>query len=289
LIGVETEEEFLKTRKDTIGGSDISTIIGKSKMNTRFRLYNYKKSLERKASNKFMDAGNMLEEPIRERFYNNRGVKDKLFTRNSKDEILYVSHPSFPFIVVHPDDIFNDGILLEIKTTQKYVTDSTIEALVLEDYYDQWNFTLGVLLDNDPQRFSEHGFIIVFSRGVDYFEVPVRFNRDLYQKALEEAIKFKQLIEQNIPPELSDGDLDEVYTLSSDTSVYMTEEMSTYFKRLSRLIRIEKKLLKEKEELIFYFKRIMKDSERVVDSDTGKPVIFWKTTAKSRVFRVILN
>ena len=181
MIGFETEEEFLKTRKATIGGSDIKTIRGKSRMNTRYRLFNYKKSNATKESNKFMDAGNMLEEPIRERFYNNRGLKEKLFTRNSKDAILYASHPSFPYVVVHPDDIFNDIILLEIKTTQKYVTQANIEAIVLEDYYDQWNFTLGVLLDNDPQRFSEHGFIIVFSRGVDYYEVPVRFNRELYQ------------------------------------------------------------------------------------------------------------
>lgn len=289
MIGFETEEEFLKTRKATIGGSDILTIMGKSKMSTRFMLYNYKRTSERRESNKFMDAGNMLEEPIIERFYENRGVKDKLFVRSDKNKILYASHPSFPFIVVHPDDIFNERILLEIKTTQRYLTESTIIDFVLSEYYHQWNFTLGVLLDNDPELFSEHGFIVVFSRGVDYFEVPVKFNRELYTRCLEEAIKFKELVDANTPPELSDGDLDDYYKISLDKDIVLDSEMKSNFERLSKLIKIEKKLLKEKEELVFYFKRIMKDAERIVDDDTGKPVIFWKTTAKSRVFRAITN
>lgn len=276
----QTKEEFYESKKRTIGASEVSIILGRSQFETRYELWASKINHTLRDPNKYSIAGNMLESSIVERFYTERNEK---FIK--EDNLLSFSHPDYDFIIVHPDDIWRGERLLEAKTTQKYLTDVTVIPYVTEMYFPQWNFTLGVIKENEPD-FLETGFLIMFSRGVDYFEVPFQFDPELYQKSLAEVIAFKQLIDNNTPPELYRADYDLVYSTAKGGDVYADDRLKQVYERLCELRVAQRDLDEEKERLTYEVKEALKEKERLIDADSNEILITWKNTARSRVFRV---
>lgn len=228
-----------------------------------------------------MDAGTMLESAIVERFYRQRDFEYVPDTNG----ILSFSHPEYDFIIVHPDNIFNEVCLLEAKTSQKYLTEKTVVDYVTELYFTQWNFTLGVMLENDPELFSEHGYILMFSRGIDYFEIPLKFNKEHYQKCLAAVVEFRGRLESKEPPPLTDADLGTFYFRSNgDTLDANSEDLQTHSQLISVKLELEK-LETERERLEAYFKRRLQEREALIDPDTRKYLVTWKNTAKGRTFK----
>lgn len=277
----QTEAEFLETKRKIFGGSEVNTILGKSKYETPYQLFMNKLHGVLKDGNKFMDAGKMLERSIIERFYKNRNleyVSDNL-------GILSFSHPKYEFIVVHPDNIFNETHLLEIKTGQKYVTEKTVDEYMKDMYFPQWNFTLGVMLENDPELYSENGYIVLFSRGIDYFEVPLKFDKNLYEEALTAVCEFKTRLDNNDPPPLQDQDLAHAYVKSDGTTIDANTKDIDKFKQLVDLSKRVDALTDDLEEVKSYFKRRLENSERMIYPDTRKTMVSWRSTAKGRLFK----
>jgi predicted phage-related endonuclease len=276
----QTKEEFYESKKRTIGASEVSIILGRSQFETRYELWLSKINLTKRDPNKYSIAGNMLESSIVERFYTERNEK---FIK--EDNLLSFSHPEYDFIIVHPDDIWRGERLLEAKTTQKYLTDVTVIPYVTDMYFPQWNFTLGVIKENEPD-FLDTGFLIMFSRGVDYFEIPFQFDPELYQQSLKEVIAFKKLVDNNTPPELYRADYDLVYSTAQGGDVYADARLKEVYQRLCELKVSQRDLDEEKERLTYEVKQALKEKERVIDPDNNEILITWKNTARSRVFRV---
>ena len=277
----QTEEEFLQTKRKIFGGSEVNVILGRSKYETPYQLYMNKLHGVLKEGNKFMDAGKMLERSIIERFYKNRNME---FVSEDLG-ILSFSHPKYEFIVVHPDNIFNESHLLEIKTGQKYVTEKTVDEYMKEMYFPQWNFTLGVMLENDPELYSENGYIVLFSRGIDYFEVPLKFDKAFYEECLAAVCEFKLRLDNENPPQLMDQDLDHAYIKSNGTAIDANTKDIENFKLLLNLTERVDALSEDLEEVKSYFKRRLENSERLVYPDTRKTMVTWRSTAKGRLFK----
>ena len=276
----ETREEFLESKKKTLGASEVQTILGLSTNETRYGLWKRKIDGTVNEYNKFMEAGHMMEEPVLKRFYKKRG---KDFTM-SKDMLCY-SHPQYNFIVVHPDDIYEHERLIEVKSTQKYLTESNIDMHVLNAYFTQWNFTLGIILENEPE-FLTSGFVVTISRGVDYFETVLGFDEELYHTSLAAVLEFKRLIDQNIAPGLAPEDYNTVWKLSNGESVMADDRMTNIYDTLCLIIKQERELDAEKQELISAIKAELKEKEKLIDPNTNRLMVTWKTTARGRIFRV---
>jgi predicted phage-related endonuclease len=281
----QTEQEFLEGKRTIFGGSEVNTILGKSKFDTPHKLFVAKKNGTLKDSNKFMDAGKMLENSIIERFYKERNL---VFVPDDKG-ILSFSHPTYDFIVVHPDNIFNEVCLLEVKTGQKYLTQDTAQEYLRELYFPQWNFTLGVMLENEPDTFSYHGYIVMFSRGIDYFECNFTFDKELYEECLKEVCAFKARLDEDNPPPLQDSDLPQYYKKSDGKTVDATIEDIETYRELIREVADLKSKEATVERLKAYFQRRLGNSERLVNPDTRRTLISWKSTAKSRTFKIYEN
>lgn len=276
----QTKEEFFDSKKKTIGASEVSIILGRSQFETRYELWLSKVNETLRDPNKYTIAGNMLESSIVERFYTERNEK---FIK--EDNILSYSHPEHDFIIVHPDDIWRGERLLEAKTTQKYLTAVTVIPYVTDMYFPQWNFTLGVIKENEPE-FLDTGFLIMFSRGVDYFEIPFQFDPELYQESLKEVLAFKQLIDEKTPPALHMTDYDLVYSTAQGGDLYSDDRLRQVYERLCELKAAQRDLDEEKERLTYEVKAALKEKERVIDADSNEILMTWKNTARSRVFRI---
>lgn len=281
----QTKEEFLSTKKSTFGGSEVSIILGISNFDTRYKLWLSKKNATLKDLNKYMEAGSMLEAPIIKRFYDNRNFD---YSYSEKDTILCYSHPEHDFIIVHPDDIFNNERLLEAKTTQKYLTKETVEKYVKDTYFHQWNFTLGIILENEPD-FITTGFLVILSRGLDYFEVLFEFDEKIYKESLEAVIAFNKLLEDDIAPELERGDFDLVYSFSKEGAVVSDVESKEAHTRLLKVNAAIKTLEDEKERLTIILKSKMKENDTLIDSESNRILATWKSTKRSRVFKTYDN
>lgn len=275
----QTQQEFIESKKTTLGASEVGAILGVSKFETPFQLFQAKKSGEVKDMNKYMEAGKMLEDSIVNRFYESRGEE---FVRDV--DLLSYSHPEYNFIIVHPDNIYKDTFLIEAKTTQKYLNQETTYDYVYNTYFPQWNFTLGIVKEN--QEMSDEGYLLVFSRGVDYTEVQFKFDKEAYEYALAAAIVFNERLFLDIAPELQGNDFDLVYTLDNGQALFSTSQMEKEFKELVTIRKALKELESEEERLITYFKSEMKDRQRIVNSQSGRLMTTWNTGKRGRTFRV---
>lgn len=278
MIFTQTREEFLETKKDTLGGSEVRVVLGNSPFQTRYSLWKLKSERTLKETNKFMGAGNMLEFSIIKEFHRKRELKV-----TETEEILACVDNLNSFLIVHPDFIWEKR-LLEVKTTQKYLKEEEVPAFAMEHFYDQWNFTLGLLKEDDPEMLDV-GFILILSRGIDYFEVPVKYNHNHFLSCREKMVSFYNLIKNGVAPEFSPADYDFIYNTSDGSSLKVDPELDDLIAKCTALSITIKELSNEEELLINTIKGIMKNHEYIVD-DYGRKIVSWKTSKRGRIFRI---
>jgi len=114
-----SREEWLRTRKKGIGGSDASVVLGFNPWKSPFELYIEKTSDDiRELDSEAVYWGTVLEDVIAEEFTRRTGKKVR---RQNKVFI----HPEYDFMIANIDrDVVGEKALLECKTTSAFNADA---------------------------------------------------------------------------------------------------------------------------------------------------------------------
>ena len=124
IIRPKSHEEWLKSRSEGIGASEVGAIIGVSPFDSPFSLFLKKTGqVPPEPENEAMLMGHLLEDAVAKRWEIETG---KQVIKASAADIIY-AHPEFPFMRVTPDRIVRGRKkLLECKTTSLPVDENNL-------------------------------------------------------------------------------------------------------------------------------------------------------------------
>ena len=219
LIKISTvgmsRDEWLKERRKSIGGSDVSALLGMNEYCSRYTLYAEKKGLlPEKEDSEAMRIGRDLEDYVAKRFTEKTGKK-------VRKENSIIRNPNIPYLHANVDRVIvGEDAVLECKT---------VSALNLKQYKN----------GEFPDRFYaqccaymlvcgfKKAYLAVLVLGKDFMVFEIERDEEELN-ALNKACKdFWSLIENNTPP-MADGSssttetLSAIYPKSNDSSVSLT-------------------------------------------------------------------
>ena len=124
IIRPTSHEEWLRSRKEGIGASEVGAIIGVSPFDSPFSIWLKKTGqVEPEPENEAMLMGHLLEDAVAKRWEIETGQK---VIKASAADIIYV-HPKYPHMRVTPDRIAKGRKkLLECKTTVMPVDENNL-------------------------------------------------------------------------------------------------------------------------------------------------------------------
>ena len=138
-----TREEWLELRRNGIGGSDASVVMGKNPWRSIQQLWEDKtgKTQVQENSNEYTYWGNVMEGIIRKEFMNRTGLK-------VRQKHFMMFHPQFSFMFADVDGIVTDEqgekCIFEAKTVSQYREDEWKNGKIPTEYMMQVQHYLAV-------------------------------------------------------------------------------------------------------------------------------------------------
>lgn len=244
-------EQWLAARRRGIGGSDIAAIMGVSKWKTPLDVYYEKVEGRQIEPNKFMRAGNMLEQAVANYFAEETGARVI-----AAPEQLY-QHPENPLFLASLDRLYEiDGTnnVLECKTTQKDVLEPEPEWFCQTQWYIGVTGHLGI----------EGSAIAWLTRGVDFGYRFIEPAPEYIQEMQETAEKFwKDHVLKGIPPEpRTEDDIRKLFPSHAAGKIVEADEATfAIWQELSIVKEDRKKFKKIETDLAGKIKITMLDAE----------------------------
>jgi putative phage-type endonuclease len=314
IIRPSTREEWLEVRKGGIGSSEVGTIIGVNKYETRIQLWRRKTGRdEPKEENFYMKAGHYLEDAVAQFWQDETGLQ--VIKRSAIDWIIRDNDK--PFLQVSPDRTFwlgdrrsNDAKgILECKTTRLPIDAEDIPL----SWFTQVQYQLGV-------SGLKHASLAWLRSGSDFGFINIEFVPDFYndtilpaveefwdyningnvrtgdagyelqdpeaQAKLLESPRLQRELQERIeggimPAEMTAEDVASVYASHSEGKIIQADANSEVYKYCKALREVKDSITDleaRKEELEFKIKEIMKDAEAVYCSDAEEPypLVTWR-------------
>ena len=227
-----SHDEWLELRKKSIGGSEAGTVKGENPWGSEYGLYCLKKGLVKPIeTTEAMRLGTDLEDYVAKRYVEKTGNE----VRN--DNFMY-QHDEYPFITANLDRrIVGQNAGLECKTMSSFNGYDLANGEVPPHYFAQCQHYMMVM-----------GFdyvdlaVMVFQRGV--YVLHIERDDEYIKDLLDAEIDFwKNHIEANVPPEVSDKDEDVI------GEVYPTAEVGSEMEISDELI--EKYLEASEQEKVW--------------------------------------
>ena len=136
----DAHTEWLRSRKQGIGGSDASAILGFNAWKSAFELYIDKTSeVVEVIDNEAIHWGNVLEDVVAEEFTRLTGKKVRRRNQTFK-------HPKYDFMIANIDrDVVGEKALLECKTTNAFNSDAWQDDDIPPAYMCQLQHYMAVL------------------------------------------------------------------------------------------------------------------------------------------------
>lgn len=247
IISSLNEAEWLESRKQGIGGSEIAAILGLDEYRTPLDVYLDKKGREINYTDEQLDdfdRGHWFEVPLLEWLHQQSGVPS--FVHNTS---LYVSNEN-PIIRCTPDGVGND-ITIEAKSTKLYAKEP------LQKWFLQLQYNMGI-------TGHSKGIIVWIDCTMKRYYEEYNRNDELIQLLQKEAQKFwDKHIVMDVPPQpMNAKDVVNLYPTHLDGKSYdlSVEEYDIFnsFKDASA----QKKIFEEQEEAYKEkLKVLMKDAE----------------------------
>ena len=266
-----SHEEWLEMRKNSIGGSEVASVVGLSRWKTPFEVWGEKTGLV-KSKNEQTEAmkwGTILEPVIRKEFA----------VRNGFDvvEAKYVfAHKDYGFMTANIDGYVEmaDGsyAVLEIKTSNTFAVDDWKDGCPIE-YYMQVQYYMGVLGLNKA-------FIAVLIGGSDYRQLEVDRDEDTINFIFRKVVEFWHMVENKIPPEVGSGDttvLNQLFGKSRTEIKILPDDMATLCEEFEKAKADVDEAKKRKEEAEAKLKMAIGSAET---ASCGDYKISWKSVAR---------
>ena len=262
-----TQEE----RMSYIGGSDIAAVLSQSRWKTPYRLWAEKtgKIIVPDLSNvEAVEMGNRLEQFVADIFSDKTG---KQVRRAPK---MY-RHSEYPFLVANIDRLIVGGDeLLECKTCSAYKLEEW-ENKIPREYVLQVIWYLGI-------TGRKRGWIACLIGGQKFDYKPIDFDQELFDLMIEKALKFWEMVKNDVPPMIlpeDDTTLVELYPTHTEDLIEI-QEMNDRIAYLQEIKMHIDEMTKEKREIETELKTLIKDNAGVL---TDRYKITWKAQISKRI------
>lgn len=272
-----SEEEWLKQRQNSIGGSDAGAILGFNKYESPYSLYCkkvYSDEFEQDLSgNDAIHFGNVLEDVVAQEFVRRTGKKvrkhNKMMYNNEHD-----------FMSANVDRIvIGEHAFLECKTANQYKESEWKDGNVPASYMAQCYHYLAV-------TGLEKAYIAVLIGGQKF--VWTTIERD--EEVIEEIIKsekdfwYNHVLKQ-VPPETDESEatsdaLNAMWNTTKESEMTIGEEQSSRFKALISIDKQIKQLQDEKRGHQNKLKELLGENEAGTTSGFKAT---WKPQSSKRI------
>lgn len=268
-----SHEDWLRSRKQGIGGSDIAAICGLSPFKSPLSVYFDKVSdAVEVVDNERMRIGRDLEDYVARRFEEETGKKVR---RNN----YILQHDDYPFLLANIDrEIVGENAILECKTTNSFAKKSWEDGI--PDYYalqvhhyisvmDLDRAYLAVLIGNECFRYY------TIERDEEIIKNLIAISEDFWKNHVEKQIE---------PP--PDGSSEYTKRLASrydaidNTIDLSSQDNRDKIARLATINDLEKELNQEKEQIKQELMLQMQDNEIAF---VGAKKITWKWQQRTNV------
>lgn len=280
IIKPKDRQEWLKAREDGIGASDVGTLVGLNPWSSRLELYLRKiGELPPIEETESMHWGHKLEKEIADEWEERTGGK---YVRSSAKDIIY-QDPEHPWRKCTPDriayEIDENGkkhkVLLEIKTSQVDFDEIPDQYLCQVMY--QMHIT-GIHVC----------YLCWLVRGNHYGHVRIEYDKEFAEWLVKEVDTFYlENVQKRVEPEPIT--VTDFVLKGSDPGTMIEADDEALAQVLS--LRTIKQAISEKEEeetaISDAVKLYMGEKESLTYN--GKVLATWKTSAKSRIFRLSKN
>lgn len=204
-----SRHDWLELRRTSIGGSDVSTILGFNKYKSPYQLWLDKTGqieIDTTDPSEAAYWGNTLEEVVAKEFSERAGKKTRM------DNHMYF-HSEHPFLSANIDRrVVGENAILECKTASVYLADKWEEENIPEQYIFQIQHYMNVLD-------VAYAYVAVLIGGQRFQWKKVERDPELIDMIQERLIAFWEVnVLQNIPPEI-DG--------SEATTAFMKERYAS--------------------------------------------------------------
>lgn len=183
-------------RRNYIGGSDISAVMGMNRWKTQLKLWLEKTGDSEPADlskNEAVQLGTELEEFVAQKFAK---ITGKSVRKQSK---MYV-HKDYPYMVAHVDRLITGtDELLECKTCGSYKKDEWEGDEIPQEYILQVNWYLGI-------TGRKRGYIAVLIGGQQFKYKVIEFDAELFSIMVDMAKDFWNCVKTNTPPAITPSD-----------------------------------------------------------------------------------
>ena len=270
------ENPDIKIRKpDTIGGSEISIVMGLNRWKTPLRLWAEKTGkfvTEDIGDREYIQLGNELEDFVARKFMRVTGKKVRRDTKT-------FTHKTYPNMIAHIDRrVVGTDELLECKTCNAWKAHEWEGEEIPQEYILQVMWYLGVLE-------MSKGYIAVLIGGNHFVHKEIIFDAELFAKMLDSARHFVDFnVKQDQPPVAVTGDsstLLRMFPESKENIIVMEnrdlEELIGDIQFIKAQVIEFKKDQEGKEALL---KQKIGEAEGV---DTPGFKVLWKNQAKTRL------
>lgn len=239
-------------RKDYIGGSDISAVMGLSRWKTPLQLWAEKTGAVEPEDISNKDAvkwGNRLEEVCASAFEEESGLKVRRAPQ------LYVSK-DYPFMRCQVDRLITGtDDLLEIKTASAWKEKEWEGEEIPQEYILQVQWQLMI-------TGRKTGYIAVLIGGQKFLWKKIEADYSIFQSMIESALNFWKMVQEKTPPMAMPDDnsfIVELYPKGDDRMVEASQDISDAIKQLQLLKAEEIKIKEEKEKIEVKIKETIKD------------------------------
>lgn len=253
-----SSEEWLKLRRNSIGGSDAGAILGFNKYESPYSLYCkkvYPETFEEDLSdNEAIHFGNVLEDVVAKEFSERTGKKVR-----KHNKMMY--HEEYDFISANVDRVvIGEKALLECKTANQYKESEWKDGNVPASYMAQCYHYLAV-------TGLEKAYIAVLIGGQKFVWTEIERDDEVINEIIESEKEFWfNHVMKQIPPETDDTEatskaLNELWGVTNGNVLTIDEEQNARFKAMISIDKQIKELEKEKRGHQNKLKELLGDNE----------------------------
>jgi len=275
---MENRQEWLRERKNYLGGTDLAAIAGLNPYRTALDVYLDKTSSDtREETNDAMRWGNLLEDVVAKEYAEVTGQKIEI-------EPNTIYHPEYKFLGANIDRWVGDKeYVLECKTAgfnkNKEWGDSGTDQIP-ESYLIQCAFYASVC---DVPKVD----IAVLIGGQDFRIYTYNRNKDLEDKIIKIGINFwHNHIEKRIPPKcVNTKDTFNLFPQSNYQEIVAEDNIIQKWEELKAAREEESRIQTNIEKLKVEIQEFMRDYDVLIDIN-GNVIVTWKNTTPKSFFDV---
>jgi putative phage-type endonuclease len=259
-------------RKEYIGSSDISAVMGLNRWQSPLGLWAEKTgSVEPKDLSEYeaVELGIELEDFVAKKFQKKTGLRVRRAPKR------YI-HKEYSYLRCQVDRLIeNTDDLLEVKTCSAWKAKEWIDEEIPQEYILQVIYQLGI-------TGRKTGYIAVLIGGQAFKYKKIDFDRELFDKQVEAAKAFWQMVQDKTPPMACGMDNDLLVELYPDDNqkIQEIEEVNHKIAYLQELKAHIKELQGQKEGIEAEIKAVIADNLGI---KTSEYIVKWIPQVRASV------